>query len=222
MEGIPEIVPKLVKPRKRLTELMVDKFQKRENPKTGEKQLKMIFLRSPQEFLGSVKNEKIQLGINQLEGSDLLNKKAVPTGQSEVIDSSLVVASIGYKSIQADIDIPFNPNLGVIENNYGKVSSGLYTAGWVAKGASGVLLHTMEHAFGVASVILKDLEIEGVAQAKPGFEYVKKILDERNVQIVMWEDWLKIDEFERNEGKKLNKPREKVVDIQEMLKIAAS
>ncbi|XP_970322.1 NADPH:adrenodoxin oxidoreductase, mitochondrial [Tribolium castaneum] len=222
MQNVPEIVPKLVKPRKRLTELMVDKFQNRQTPKLDDKQLAMIFHRSPKEFTGSEKVESIKLQINRLEGDDLLDKKAVPTQQDETIATSLVVASIGYKSVQADGDIPFNSQLGVVENQYGKVGKGLYTAGWVAKGASGVLLHTMEHAFGVASVILKDLELEGLGQEKPGFDFVRKVLDERNVQVVTWEDWLKIDEFERNEGKKLNKPREKVVDIEQMLKIAAT
>jgi adrenodoxin-NADP+ reductase len=98
----------------------------------------------------------------------------------------------------------------------------LYTAGWLAKGASGVLLHTMEHAFGVASVVLKDIETEGLPRAKPGFEQIAKILDEKNVQVVRWEDWLKIDQFEKNEGQKVNKPREKVVDVEQMLKIAAA
>jgi hypothetical protein len=37
MEGIPEIVPQLVKPRKRLTELMVEKFQTRRTSEDAEK-----------------------------------------------------------------------------------------------------------------------------------------------------------------------------------------
>jgi adrenodoxin-NADP+ reductase len=222
MEGIPEIVPQLVKPRKRLTELMVEKFQTRRTPKDAEKQLKMIFLRSPQEFGGREKVESVKLTINRLEGEDLLNKKAVPTDREETIDTSLVVSSIGYKSIQADSDIPFDNERGVVMNKYGKAGDDLYTAGWLAKGASGVLLHTMEHAFGVASVVLKDIETEGLPRAKPGFEQIAKILDEKNVQVVRWEDWLKIDQFEKNEGQKVNKPREKVVDVGQMLKIAAA
>lgn len=35
-----------------------------------------------------------------------------------------------------------------------------------------------------------------------------------------FEDWLKIDKEEQNRGVKLGKPREKVNDVEEMLRIA--
>lgn len=40
------------------------------------------------------------------------------------------------------------------------------------------------------------------------------------VQVISFEDWEKIDQEERKRGKAVGKPREKIVDIQEMLSIA--
>jgi adrenodoxin-NADP+ reductase len=37
---------------------------------------------------------------------------------------------------------------------------------------------------------------------------------------VTFADWLKIDAYEKSRGSALGKPREKVVDIEEMLRIA--
>ncbi|KAJ3641136.1 hypothetical protein Zmor_027654 [Zophobas morio] len=221
MLTVPEVVPLLVKPRKRLTELMVQKFESRKDPQPDEKQLKMIFLRSPVEFLGDHKVKGVKLVINRLEGDDLLNKKAVSIDIDETVDTSLVVSSIGYKSIKVDNDIPFDGKKNIVRNTHGKVEDGVYVAGWLGRGAAGVLAHTMEHAFGVASIIIKAIETEQLTP-KPGFDHVAKILEHKNVQVVTWQDWLKIDEFERGEGQKVNKPREKVVDIEQMLKIAAS
>lgn len=220
LKGVPEMVPHLIKPRKRLTELIVKKF---EEQKTNDKlkQLKMVFLRSPKEFLGTDRVSSVKLIVNKLKGDDVLKQKAAPTEEEEIVDAQLVVNSIGYKSIQADSDIPFNIDNGVVKNNFGKVEDGLYTAGWLANGASGVLLNTMEHAFGVASHILKDYE-KGFDKSKPGFSEIEKTLHSKNIQIVKWVDWLKIDEYEKNKGLKANKSREKVVDIEKMLQIAST
>lgn len=220
LKGVSEIVPHLIKPRKRLTELIVKKFEEQKS-NYELKQLKMVFLRSPKEFLGDNRVSNVKLTVNELEGDDVLKQKAAPTEEQEIIDTALVVSSIGYKSIQADSDIPFNIGNGVVRNNFGKVEDGLYTAGWLANGASGVLLNTMEHAFGVASHILKDFE-KGFDKSKPGFNEIEKTLHSNNVQIVEWIDWLKIDEYEKNRGLKANKPREKIVDIEKMLEIASS
>jgi hypothetical protein len=37
----------------------------------------------------------------------------------------------------------------------------------------------------------------------------------------MWNDWLKIDKVEMEKGKGLNKPREKIHSIEEMLNIVS-
>ena len=40
------------------------------------------------------------------------------------------------------------------------------------------------------------------------------------MQVVSFDDWMKIDKEEQIRGAKLGKPREKITDIQEILRIA--
>jgi adrenodoxin-NADP+ reductase len=40
------------------------------------------------------------------------------------------------------------------------------------------------------------------------------------VAAVSWKDWERIDAVERNRGEKVGKPREKIVEIQEMLAVS--
>lgn len=81
----------------------------------------------------------------------------------------------------------------------------------------------MSNAFGTADLILRDVEKDNlISENKSGFNEIEKTLQSKNVQLVHWKDWMKIDEYEQKNGEKLGKPREKIIDINEMLKIAAS
>jgi hypothetical protein len=42
--------------------------------------------------------------------------------------------SIGYKSLQADPELPFNAKAGIVPNVDGRVEPGLYAAGWLGTG----------------------------------------------------------------------------------------
>lgn len=95
------------------------------------------------------------------------------------------------------------------------VEQGLYTSGWLATGPTGVILTTMNNSFGVADVICKDIQSGALKSysGKPG-------LNLKNSRVVSWQGWEKINKYEVEEGKKLNKPREKIVNIIKMLEIA--
>lgn len=87
----------------------------------------------------------------------------------------------------------------------------------------GVILSTMSNSFGVAEQIVEDIEKDNILNtSKPGFTKVKAILEQKNVQVVEWKDWEKIDKYEVSQGEKVGKPREKVVDVKKMLEIASS
>lgn len=211
--GIQEIVANLQRPKKRITELMLKSLSENSS---GERCFKPRFFRSPLEFLGSFKIEGVKLGINQLK-----DERAVLTEKTEECGCQLCVTSIGYKSVQVDPDIPFNENMGTARNLQGKIEEGLYTAGWLATGPTGVILSTMSNAFGVADKICSDLQTSNLLESeKGGFDNIRRLLIAKNVQIVTWENWLKIDQYEQEEGKKLGKPREKLLSVRKMLEIA--
>ena len=108
--GLNEVIPKLVRPRKRLTDLLVksameDPTEKQEEIwSRGSKQWYLKLLRTPLEILPSNDGEHvggIKLGINELhpKGEWSEHQTVKDTGIIETIDCGLVLRSIGYKSI---------------------------------------------------------------------------------------------------------------------------
>nr|CAD7456832.1 unnamed protein product [Timema tahoe] len=198
--GVPEVIPSLARPRRRLTELLC---------KTA---------LEPKVVGG------IELIVNRLEGPDLVHQRAMPTDEVDTIECGLALRSIGYRSVKADPKIPFDDTRGRVRNSNGVIEPGLYSAGWLATGPMGVILSTMNNAFTVAQTIAKDFK-DGVVDPiteKSGFQHVCSLLKDKGVQWVSFSDWERIDQVEKERGARLGKPREKIVDIKEMLSIAGS
>jgi adrenodoxin-NADP+ reductase len=75
------------------------------------------------------------------------------------------------------------------------------------------------------SSILEDLEngvlISSTTAPKPGRNGLLKLLHDRNVRIISFNDWEKIDSEERRLGSLRNKPREKLATWNELLTATA-
>lgn len=155
--------------------------------------------------------------VNRLVGSELADQTADPTEQVEELPCGLVLRSIGYKSNPLP-NVPFDSKTGRVVNEAGQVGEGVYAAGWVATGPVGVLLSTMANANAVANIVQQGLPM--TKEDKPGTEGMLKILLSQRVKVVMYKHWLKIDQEELERGKRLNKCREKIVDVDEMLEVA--
>ena len=101
-------------------------------------------------------------------------------------------------------------------NENGKVDDGVYCAGWIATGPTGVIVDTMTSSFQVARTILADIESGRVSGTKSGFDGVRDILRIEH-RIVTFPDWEKIDTMERELGRTEGKPREKIMDVSAMM-----
>lgn len=222
--GIPNIVQQLARPKKRIVELMLSSLNAC-SPHKASKYFIPKFLRTPLKFNGtSGKVSTVTLGANTLIGNDLLAKSTQLTDQIEEIQCNLAVRSIGYKSIKVDEEIPFDSRKGVVVHNAGKVDNGLYTAGWLATGPTGVILTTMGNSFEIAnnvsSELLDNTRMNNLLTTdKPGYNRLKELIKENNLTIVTWQGWQKIDAYEQEQGKKVGKPREKIISIEKMLDI---
>lgn len=107
--GLTGVIPKLLRPRKRLTELLVKSALGPPNEKQeilwskGSRNWFLKLLRTPKEIISADSNtvSGIKLGINKLvpEGHCAENQLVADTGVTETIDCGLVLRSIGYKSI---------------------------------------------------------------------------------------------------------------------------
>lgn len=219
-QGVQEQVESLPRPRKRITELMIKSLSEQKANQGSDKQFLPVFFRSPLKINGSSFVESVDLAVTKL-----IDNKAIPTDEVESISAQMVCRSIGYRSINVDNGINFDEKRGVIKNVGGRVlkkesneaDPGLYTAGWLATGPSGVILTTMNNSFAVAQTIIHDIESGALKceSIRPGVT-----LD--NHQVVSWRDWGKIDKREIESGKKSNKPREKILEVEEMLRAVSS
>lgn len=217
-QGVAETVPSLPRPRKRLTELMIKNLNESSgNFDSSNREFAPVFLRGPKEIIGRDLVEKIRLTVNELEGQDYQTQRAKETCEVEDLKCGLVLRSIGYKSVQVDESILFDKQKGKVVNSFGKIEDNLYAAGWLATGPVGVILSTMNNAFNVGGQIAKDLNPTSV---KSGSNEIIKILESKNIRAVSFSEWEKINRVEEERGKLVGKPREKIVNVLEMLDIA--
>jgi len=190
-----------------------------------EKQVRIRFLLNPVRFIpdsadgstvGSVICER-----TKLEG-ETGNQVAVGTGVMEEIPSNLVLVSIGYKGLQLPgmDDAIFDEDRGVVKNSNGKVdgTSNLYVSGWLKRGPSGIIGTNIACAKDTVSSIINDLEAipENTVDGRSGLD---ALLSERNVQVVNWESYQRIDAAEKDSSRLRTdgQPREKFTSVNEML-----
>ncbi|XP_061388312.1 NADPH:adrenodoxin oxidoreductase, mitochondrial-like, partial [Musca vetustissima] len=216
--GVSEAIEKLSRPRKRLTELMLKSLNEQPAQPKCTKQFLPIFLRSPK----TLKEQELIFTINEMQ-----QDRAVATSSLESLPADLVLRSIGYKSSCADKELCFDARAGMVANVNGRVlknandttsvDPGLYTAGWLATGPTGVILTTMNVAFSVAKTICDDVAAKKISteDSRPGLMDLLK--DKRYVN---WQAWERIDAEETKRGQAIGKPREKIVSVEDMLKVA--
>lgn len=76
----------------------------------------------------------------------------------------------------------------------------------------------MQSGHDVGKKVLEDMKV-GQCASKPGRKVVLPLLAAKGVVPVTFFEWELLDREERQRGMLLQKPREKIVDIQEMLEI---
>ncbi|KAJ5522755.1 hypothetical protein N7513_013328 [Penicillium frequentans] len=167
------------------------------------------------------------------------------------LPASVFFRSVGYKSLPLpgleDLGIEFDNRRGVIPNDgLGRVTSpsdsgeprklpdgslisylpGLYCAGWVKRGPTGVIASTMTDAFTTVDTILHDLAshegslLHNSGQSTGlGWEGVTAEVQQRGLRATSWQDWQRIDSIERERGQQKGRPREKFTRVEEMLQV---
>ncbi len=169
---------------------------------------------------------KVVLEINELAGEPF-KQSAKGTGETTEIECGILFRSIGYNGVPID-GVPFYARWGTIPNQEGRILTehggdivtGLYTAGWIKRGPSGII--GTNRACAVESVTMLLEDINKFPNDKAGREATYKILDGNNVNYINYPQWEKIDVAEVAAGVPKGKPREKFTRRDEMLTIANS
>ena len=176
--------------------------------------IRLEFLASPTAILGNGKVEAIELTQNEL-----VDGRAVPTDERETVPCGIVFRSVGYRGVELP-GLPFDPSTGTIPNEGGRVVPGLYVAGWIKRGPSGVIGTNKKDATETVELLLEDARA-GSLPAASGDD-LGELLVERGVDHVLYAGWEAIDEAERAAGEPHGRPRVKLCTWGELLDAAAT
>jgi ferredoxin--NADP+ reductase len=164
------------------------------------------FFESPVAILGEERVEGIELVRNELDEND----RAVATDVHETLSCGLVFRSVGYLGVELP-GVPFDARSGTIPNEGGRVEPGVYCAGWIKIGPSGVIGTNKKDATETVELLLADAAA-GRLEPKPDASVaaVDSLLAERGIRVVEYDGWMAIDEAERAAGEKSGRPRVKL------------
>ncbi len=192
------------------------------DPNGRKRKFVLHFGRSPVEIIGKGRVQKVRFEINKMEGEP--NKQKVRgTGKFEEIDCGMFFRSVGYTGIPIK-GLPFSAQAGVMPNHSGRVMdseqiyTGWYVAGWIKRGAVGVIGTNKPDAEETVKSLMEDIGRLNPCEI-PSSEEMANFLKDREVRVVTFEDWKKIDAAEIQRGAKLGKPREKFARVSGMLSV---
>ena len=178
-------------------------------PDDKPKRVHFHFYAAPVEILGGDRVEAVRVEKTKVE-----NGRAVGTGEFYDIPCGMVVAAVGYQARPLP-GLPFDEKNGTFLNDNGRVMPGVYAAGWVKRGPTGVIATNRPDGQNAAKLIEEDFAAGG---GKPGRAALEAKLTERGVRWVSYDDWGKLDTHEVGNARP-GAPRHKVARVADMLKV---
>jgi len=181
------------------------------------------FFESPVALLGDERVEGIELVRNVLDE----NERAVATDVTEALECGLVFRSVGYRGVELP-GVPFDDGRGTIANEGGRVTDdmgnfvpGVYCAGWIKRGPTGVIGTNKKDATETVQLLLEDVAAGRLPpNPEATAEAVDALLAERGARVVAYAGWTAIDEAERAAGEKSGRPRVKFCSWDDLLSAA--
>jgi ferredoxin--NADP+ reductase len=185
--------------------------------------LRLRFLASPLEILGHAGRVRgVRIADNRLVGSGPL-VRAEPTGVFWELPAGLVIRSVGYRG-HAVPGLPFDAQRNVIPSSAGRVTNlggepqaGLYVAGWIKRGPTGLVGTNKADSKETVDLLLRDAD--ALRARKPTLD-VDELLDARGVKIVTFAGYQRIEALEKMRGAALGKVRDKLTRVPDMLAAA--
>jgi ferredoxin--NADP+ reductase len=171
------------------------------------------FFWSPVAILGEERVEAIELVRNELDA----NQRAVATDRHETLPCGLVFRSVGYHGVALP-GIPFDERSGTIPNEAGRVAPGVFVAGWIKRGPTGVIGTNKPDAAETVECMFEDLAAGSVLEpAHPEAAAAEALVRQRQPSYFSYADWQKLDAIEVERGRAEGRPRVKFTRIEDML-----
>jgi len=171
---------------------------------------------SPAAIFGDGCVEGVDLVRNELEPDGRGSVRAVQTEEREVLECGLVFRSVGYRGLPLP-ELPFDDASGTMPNEGGRVLGGdgspvpgVYCAGWIKRGPTGVIGTNKKDAAETVQLVLEDAAAGVIGGRGSSAEAVDALLADRGVEVVTQAGWEAIDAAERASGEPLGRPRVKL------------
>jgi ferredoxin--NADP+ reductase len=191
-------------------------------PRPGHRRIVFQFLTSPIEITGDGHVEGIVLGRNSLVTDERGGVAAKDTGERVELPAQLVVRSVGYRGAQTE-GLPFDDRTATIPHDDGRIRGrrNEYVVGWIKRGPTGVIGTNKKDSQDTVDTLLNDL---AGAAGLPDFpdDHAARLADwlaARQPKLVTAAHWESIDRHERTAGEPHGRPRVKVANVDELLRI---
>jgi ferredoxin--NADP+ reductase len=207
-------------------------------PREGHKRIILRFLLSPVALIGGQDDEllAVELVRNELVAGRDGALRARPTDEKETVPAGLVFRAIGYRGVPL-AGVPFDERAATIYNDGGRVLDpetrrplpGEYVVGWIKRGPSGVIGTNKKDAQETVDAMLADLGASSGdptghtrnTPSKPDAAAIEILLRGRQPDLITYAGWEAIDRHEQALGQSSGRPRVKLTEIDEMLRVAA-
>ncbi len=187
-------------------------------PAAGLPTVVLRFLTSPTRILGDVRVTGVEVVRNRLVPDTSGAVRALPTDEVEVIETGLVLRSVGYRGMPV-ADLPYDVATGVVPSDRGRVRPGVYVVGWAKRGPSGFIGTNKTCAQETVERVLDDLDSGAVPEPVGTPSSIAAVVRGRRPDLVDRDGWRAIDTEERRRGAARGRPRAKIVDVDEMVQV---
>jgi ferredoxin--NADP+ reductase len=192
------------------------------SPAGRSRRLHVRFWLRPVEIVGEDSVTGLVLEKTRLDAAG----NAVGTGETSSLDIDMVFRSVGYRGVPM-LALPFDDRGGVIPSDAGRVVQdgapvpGVYVAGWIKRGPTGVIGTNKHDARETVAALLADAPSLPPAPVRDP-DALLALLAERGVRPVSWAGWRAIDAAETELGRAQGRERARISDRQALLRAAAS
>jgi ferredoxin/flavodoxin---NADP+ reductase len=206
------------------------------------RRVRLRYLCSPLELLGADRVRGVRVGRNELARGSGSRLDAVDTGHAEDLGCGLVLRAVGYRGAPVP-GLPFDQARGTLPNRGGRVIDltngqpiiGVYAAGWIKRGPSGVIGTNRKCARDTAQALLADHAAgrlvdpdanagraanTACADVADAAESLRELIARRQQAAVDYAGWKAIDAHERSAGGRHGRPRVKLVRIADLIQVA--
>ncbi|MGW8380622.1 FAD-dependent oxidoreductase [Streptomyces sp. ODS28] len=208
VEGWPEGLSEDTSPRTRLLARLAAR-----EPVRGRRRIVLRFLSAPVRVVGEERVEGVELARTELRTDEDGGVRAVSTGDTETLETGLVLRAVGYRARPVP-GLPFDEPSGTVPHERGRVEPGVYVAGWIKRGPTGFIGTNKTCSQETVTALLDDFTSGALtvssdpSAAPPG--------------ALGLAEWHAIDEAECEAGAAEGRPRVKLTTAQGLLEAAGA